>query len=486
MAGFFPHTGIAFGDYTALTTSFASGILDSIVADVGAGVNGWTVYDDQRRNTVTGTMPTMYVANNGRWSNGNTGAQSWRFVTNSVYFSGNASYGHSTAQQIPLYNTGTAGLQISVDAITWYSAGFWSGGGLTGDGAGILDRPFQGASVNTTNLYMRCPASIVLKCASTASRDFYVQIAMPASGNSGPALFFRTLETWNSGSGTGGGWGAWEGMRLGIAMYGAPTGSNTQYVMCLYPEAFFFWMGTNGTSKATSFYAGNLDTSDGAAISADKGALWSGMSDTSYSGMLKAPGSIWNTTNKWFGNSLLNRSTTNEPASAVVDAYHSTNIRKNASYSTKVRGRSYIDYPWQASVNYDGQVELLDIEIYNAGRTDDVNYDGGAGIWEAREQFRGTIRYLKTFGTNPISKHLVTHQIAGGGTKYICLRAGVTLDGRGGEATVQHQDFMVTMDQSSHFTGPTVAIGQAGEIYLGPSPAPAYGNRIRYLAMPIL
>src|ERR1700745_1875196 len=48
MGGFYPHTGMITQGYTTLPCTTFDTALTDIVTDLGSGVNGWTLYDDQR------------------------------------------------------------------------------------------------------------------------------------------------------------------------------------------------------------------------------------------------------------------------------------------------------------------------------------------------------------------------------------------------------------------------------------------------------
>lgn len=491
MAGFFPHVGISYGDYTALSMSTPKSILDDIVADIsGAGgtVNGWSVYRDLRNST--GTLQGFYVHNNGRWTNTTTGNNSaWTFTSGSPFFVGGTTVGYATPLSLPVYNTGTASMQISVDGTTWYSASYYSWAGFAGMSTGSLDRPYAGSTGNTANLLFRCPSTLVLKCASTSSRDFYIELSMPASGNSPTGLLMvRPWELYPAASGgTAANYGCIDSLKIGTDFYGAATGSDLQYVMCLYPDAFCIWVATAGSAVATMYYAGNLDTvTEGAAISADKGAMWYGCTDNTYSGILKNSGDLPTTQFKFWGNSMMNRSVNELQAGNDMAAGHNEIVRKNATYQIKARGRAYCDWPWQSSVNYDGKVELLPLDVYNAGYSSTTYYSGDAGCYGAREQYRGTLKYLKTFSTCPASKNLVTHPAAGG-VKYLCLRAGHNANGRGGTTPYRmHEDFMMSNDAPSAFSQPGIIMGPISEFYMGASAVAAYGSYLRYFAIPIL
>jgi hypothetical protein len=494
MAGFFPHTGIAYGDYTALSMSAASGILDSICADIsnsGGSVNGWSLFADHR--TTYPNPYSIYVPNNGRWTNSaNSSNASWTFVSNSAFFYGSAGSGYATPISFPLYNTATAPLQISPDGgTTWYSASFSSWGGFTVGSTGSLDRPYAGATTFTRDLICRMGSSIVLKCDSTSSRDFYVEIGMPASGNVGLAtLFIRAYEVYTSPtSGSDrilSNYSQTEAIRVGPNIYGPGTGSDIQYVLCLYPDAFLFWASAFACPISTMYYVGNLDTTEGAAYSGDQGALWAGCSDTSYSGMLKSSGDVFTTQHRFFGNSLMNRTVDNRSAWTDMSAYHNENIRQNATYQIKARGRAYCDWQWGSSVNYDGLVELLPLDVYQAGYSSTTYYSAGSGIWIAHEFFRGKLKYLKTFSTSPVSRNLVTHPTADG-TKYICLRTSHNVNGRGA-TTVYHvnEDNNMTVEAPSSFAQPGMVLGSYSEFNVGASAQPAYQSVMRHFAMPIL
>src|SRR5512140_191782 len=111
MAGFFPHTGIINGGYTALAPSSYTNILSDIVTDIGAGVNGWTVFDDQR--APGGGATSIYVAHQRGFASGGYTSATFTFTNASATVVG---YMMPTFREVIVGTT-----QISLDQTNWYT-----------------------------------------------------------------------------------------------------------------------------------------------------------------------------------------------------------------------------------------------------------------------------------------------------------------------------------------------------------------------------
>src|SRR5512140_331831 len=108
MAGFFPHVGTYQAGYTSLPISTQATILDNIVADIGVGVNNWTLWDDQR----SAVTPLVVNANCGPI---NANVTNWDFT----FTNGSSAISQKYCRFVRDINLGST--QISMDAITWYT-----------------------------------------------------------------------------------------------------------------------------------------------------------------------------------------------------------------------------------------------------------------------------------------------------------------------------------------------------------------------------
>jgi hypothetical protein len=470
MAGFFPHIGeTSVGGYTPLPTVHVTGILDSIVTDVGAGVNGWTVHDDMR--TAGASYPwVVYLWNNGRYTNSTNGInQSWTFTNGSPYSWGNASMGYNYAASI---SSGEASMtatvptsswpQISVDNVNWYRAAYtnWAYPQVTA----TLDRNFAQSTTYTYNLLCRLEKYIVLKCTST-TKTFYVVIGhMPGTA----WLYVQPFEDWNSTTHVGTYGGQIEVIK-GAYFDNNATVTTTytancpvQYVMCLYPEAMFFWIkqlhlypiATPPVSDmAAAFYVGNLDTTGIKA--SDPDAVWFGASDTSYTGM-RTHGGVDHATAwvQWGASQCLR--TRNGSIWQAWNSYHAWAPKDNC-YTFVPRGRPYTrNLAAPVNTTIDNNYQILDVDIYQAGCNDgDTNSFGADACSEGR---RGTVRYLKVPAFNPSGLHLSTFGPSQDGNTYMMIMCGYPFLGagnlvNGGEGSLHLTDVNLQSVPSSFSDG---------------------------------
>jgi hypothetical protein len=444
MAGFFPHIGqSSAGAFTPLPTTSVTGILDSIVSDIGAGVNGWTLHDDQR--TTGASYPwAVYLWHNGAYNNQTNYANgSWTFTNGSPYSWGNGSLGYNYAATITSGEPGNTGTvapanwpQISVDNVNWYRAAYtnWTYPTVSA----TLDRNFAQATTFTYNLLCRIEKYIVLKCTST-TKTFYIVIGqIPGT----TFLYVQPHEEWSNTthSGFNGGQievcrGSYWDDRYSInATYTSTV--EVQYVMCLYPEAMFFWIHEiypypiqtePNNVIATAFYVGNLDTTG--IKSADPDAVWFGCSDTSYTGLRCAGGVDHATTWVQWGSSQCLR-TSNGNIWAPYNSYHAWGPKDNM-YQFVPRGRPYTRYLGAAAnIANDSNFSVLDVDIYQCGFNDGDNYSFGADI--CSEGRRGKVRYLKVPAFNPSGMGLAAFGPSQDGYTYLMVMCGFPFLGAAG------------------------------------------------------
>lgn len=443
MAGFFPHVGLtSVGGYTPLPVTSVTGILDSIVTDIGAGVNGWTVFDDQRTTGVTYPW-AVYVWHNGAYTNSvSTVNNCFTFTNGSNQAWCSADVGYNWAASITSGEVQCTGVvpvanqpPISVDGTNWYRAAYttWAYPRISA----TLDRNFAQASTFTANLSMRLEKYIVLKCTST-TKTFYVSIGQVPGTT---FLYVQPWEFWNNTTHAGTGGGQIEVCRGGYwdnryAVYPTYTASvEVQYVMCLYPEAMFFWIHEENNyppnygptaEVATAFYVGNLDTTG--IKSSDPDALWFGCSDTSNSG-IRCTGGVDHAT-QWtqWGSSQCLR-TSNGAIWQQFNTYHAWAPKDNM-YMFTPRGRPYTKaLDSNINISNQGYFNILDVDIYQVGMNDaDSTALGAQWCSEGR---RGKVRYLKVPAFNPSGMHLATFGPSQDGYTYMMIMCSYPFLGAG-------------------------------------------------------
>jgi hypothetical protein len=276
MASFNPHTGIQGMGYTALPKTTFSGVLDSIVTDVGAGYNGWSVYDDQRTNSSTYYMPVDM--------------RGWNWYPQMNYNCFSASNGSAivkpidTHESMKCYRAFTAGMPISFDTGTnWYNVS-----GVLSNTSMSLDRVFTETSYafKRYGIVTKAQGYVVLQCSNT-QRTFYVQITKQPS--TACPIWIQTWESWNSTTHSGTNGSPIEQFRAYDTASLHTTGSGLQYITWFLPGALGLWMGADPASAVTSTealwhdfcYIGNLTPY----AAGDTDCLIMAHSNTSFSGM---------------------------------------------------------------------------------------------------------------------------------------------------------------------------------------------------------
>jgi hypothetical protein len=493
MPGFFAHTGNSHGSYTALPVVPGSGILDSIVTDIAGGVNGWTVYDDQR-TAGTGTTMVVNAFNQGMFRNSvTTVSAAWTVVSGSGIMIGSTSQGYNAAYGFG--GTSTDPVDISFDGTNWYTCYYsaWPNDKVTG----TLDRNYAQASAFTNKLKLRCRSYIVLEC-SSSQKTFYVQIGLKKGNIGGPMLFTRAYESWSLSSHTG----TMPGQMEVFFPYVAPVAdaSKVQYVLCLYPNAIFLWMDGVNTQNgqyqlcASCMYIGNLDTSQFRAAP-DPNALWAGWSNTSYSGIQISKTDAFNLGWQFWGNGMCLRTRGGSPWLPVTD-YHvptpNTHISPYVYYQFVPRGRTYLEFMTGGTINSAGKTLLCSADIYQGSAqsayvTQYYTNNEGPPTYEG---VRGELRYLKIPVTSPVGQHLRTWGPMQDGRTYIILRTaavhwmgnGATQQG-GGDAAASlaiPSSFARVIPPSSTAAGRPIGDAWSGTINGNTA------SQWRFFAMPVL
>ena len=420
MAGFFPHVGTYQAGYTSLPSSTQATILDNIVADVGAGVNNWTVWDDQR----SAATPLVVNANQG-WLNVNNTYGQFTFTNGSSTFS-------QTNCRFPRdVNLGVT--QISMDQTNWYTINTVNNGGSAGLGAslsltGVLDRNFTGTSTTTGRPFVKMPKYVVLKCTST-QKTFYVLIGQVGYGD---PVRLQVFETWDATAHTGTNPGPQETMRA-YNWYGPGT-RRIQYILWLLPDAFALWTSglpgeiANGANQPTGanflangvaipwadfFYAGNLSPYR----SGDNTCLVQACTNQELSGIYVTQG-VYNSTLAAMCDSFnggapmmyaLNGSKWRDPAPGIVSTFPGHNV-----YSLWPRGPAYFYGPDRTTLDEAGKMQYCEVDAYQVGQV-----NNGLYVSEGR---RGEVRYLKYPIHNPSGQNLISYGASDDGNVYICVR----------------------------------------------------------------
>jgi hypothetical protein len=246
VSGFFPHTGGSPSGYTALPASTFDDLLDDIVADVGAGQNGWTLHDDQR----TAFTPLVLPCN----VNGLNMLNMGMVFTSGASTLTQTTYGRFRRNWIP----GVGGTYISPNQTDWYYLS-----AIASHVAATLDRNYVGTTTTTAtghNIYEKSGPYIVLKHTSS-QKTFYVLIARPVSYGIG--LRVQVFEAWNAGTHVGTNGGPQEEMRCFEDGNGRSGTTALQYMLFLLPDALGLWLSGStseaGANNSDFFYAGNLN-----------------------------------------------------------------------------------------------------------------------------------------------------------------------------------------------------------------------------------
>jgi len=476
MAGFYPHIGSITRDFTTLPLIEGTGVLNAIVTDIGAGVNGWTIYDDMRNQT--GSMPIYYAFANGVFKQDTTTRTfAWTSTSGSSNIYGYQPYGFNPAYAIVM----DPGRQdISFDGTNWYTAYYsaWPNNYVSA----TLDRNFAQASTQTQYLQMRSKSYLVLKCSSSI-KDFYVQIS---AMNSPTLLYTRVWESWNSATHVGTNGGQTEILRGYAEMIGNSTVQH-RAIFFFYPDACLIWWGGvhgSGSWAQSMMYAGNLDTTGIRA--ADTGALWAGWSDTSYSGFSQTGGNVWATMWQFWGGSQCLRTLNGETWSDAT-GFHTWNKTTHTNcYQFVPRGKTYIHNIFNPGVDRASRVLFCDVDIYQGGITSDGTT---CGLFNAHEGRRGVLRYLKVPITNPMDMDYCVFGPAQDGNSYIMIRTIMNWGGIPGPNAPgwTNLDFGHSSNYSpSSFSLPPVACGVSGVGQSAGIAATANGVMFRYFLMPLL
>lgn len=418
MAGFFPHTGLSNPGYaTHPTTTFAT-LLDDIVGDISTGgaggVNGWTLYDDQRG----GGGETVWSPRGGAFV-----STSYGYGT----FTNNSSNVGWQYQNYSWYRTFCQpGLTpISTNGTDWYTVqSFVNDLNIT------LNRSYTGPS-GPRRIYTQLGGYIVLRCIS-AQKNFFVKISRTMDYLC--PVRMQTFEFWNSTTHTGTNGGPQELMRAYdwplTPRKGAQTG--LQYILWLLPDAFILYLGAapfealpNSNMYSDLFYAGNLKTYR----QNDTDAVIQACSCQNLSGMGAINGAVINDVMATNAGAVCLRNLARMPWRDPVGM--TNDIPSWNAYGLWPRGMSYIFNPERALLDDAGKIQLVELDAYHTGTSIPWNtgfqpgyesYSSYGPHPRSNEGRRGELRYLKIPVGVPMSMNLMATGPAEDGNTYISIR----------------------------------------------------------------
>lgn len=414
MAGFYPHIGIASAGFTALPIVSASAFLDQVVSDVGAGVNGWTVYDDLRSGS---SYPLWWpvVTQNGIFNQNGGGNQlSWTFTSGSTQAYGNTTYGYHWAYVISGISGSPTPISVNSNGANAYSAYFssWPSNVITA----TLDRPYAEATGNTKIIYRKLTKYIVLKQASS-TKNFYVLLAQSSDAVGSPNLYMRVFESWDSVAHSG---------TQGSAIESTPfwlegtvdIRASMRYVLWLLPDVFGLWtagMKGWGTVYESFSYVGNLDTTGIRTGDTDALVFIPGITQNSGYATPNVPAVNSPVNYCSYGAAQCLRTLQGYPWTTPTGWMSGMFIQN--SYHVYARGRWYAYTMDAAAVDLAGKFEFTDLDLWHAG----YSYVT-AGVGSPNEGRRGMLRYVKVPVSNPSGMNLASTGPAADGTSYLIFR----------------------------------------------------------------
>jgi len=393
MGGFFAHTGGSPSGYTALPVTTFDTLLDAIVTDVGAGQNGWTLYDDQRSAFTPLVLPCNV---NGL----NITNQGIVFTNGSSAISQNT-YGRFRRNWVP----GISGTYISVDQTNWYYCS-----AIASQTAATLDRNYTGTTTSAAtghNIYEKSGPYIVLKHTSS-QRTFYVMLCRPVSYGAG--LRVQVFETWNAGTHVGTNGGPQEEMRCFEDGNGRSGATVLQYLLFLLPDAFGLWLGgaasEPGVTMSDFFYTGNLNP----LRVGDDTCLIQACTSQDLSGIKvdATPAYSVATANNRIGGAAMFR---NIAGTVWVDPRAVASWTGSNEYAIVPRGFSYQFGIDRTNLDDGAKFQFCEMDAYWTGPT-------GSGF-DKNEGKRGELRYVKVPVMNPSGLHFASLGPADDGNTYV-------------------------------------------------------------------
>ena len=433
MPGFFPHTNLQTSAYTPLPKTTADTILTDIVGDVGAGVNGWTLWDDQRTN-----LTDLYYVPMGFGSPdhvfyypSNYTYAYWAFMNGQANATGtNQSYvgfyasAYRVMQTYAISGSGNpSGSQITVDGTNFYTVvGLNPGVTNTSPCVITMDRNFAQGSTNVYAIRAKNWGYIVLKCTS-AQKTFYVKITRPASYADG--LMVKAYETWDNVGHSGTIGGPSEILRTHNTNVGVKGSDTLRYVLWLLPDVFALWLGGdplngNPAGKLSDFmYIGNMSPYR----AGDTDCLIQACSNQEYSGVCATAGTTLPSGGAaclrglsgqtWVDPTLTPANSTTYQGQAFILGGYTGGPR----YAIWPKDSIWINNPWRGSFDNFGRFQISDVEAYSAEAC-----SNGSGNPQGNEGKRGDLKYLKYPSFNPSGFHLVQFGPADDGNTYVVVK----------------------------------------------------------------
>ena len=439
MPGFFPHTGLQTSAYTPLPKTTGDNLLNDIVADIGAGVNGWTLWDDQRTNLTDLYYPPVinfgidrstYLSGYGQYVyyafvNGNSTGTCYMNNTEAAY-----DWYRAVRSFAPSGSSGNvSGSQITLDGTNFYTiVNVYPGSGQATDNPKIyLDRNFAQGSVNVAAIRAKIWGYIVLKCTS-AQKTFYVKLTRPASNADG--LMVRAFETWDNVAHSGTVGGPSEILRTHNTNVGVKSTDALRYVLWLLPDVFGLYMGGdpyngNPASKISDFiYIGNLTPYR----AGDTDCLIQCCTNNEYSGLAAMAGSTYapgvavclrglNPSNTWADPTVSG----NPPAVGYLNTggvYYVPRYTGGCMYQISPKGVPYYQNPWRAAYDNYGRFQICELGVFSAEQC-----SNGSGNPLGNEGKRGDMKHVKLPLFNPSGFNLVQFGPADDGNTYLIIRA---------------------------------------------------------------
>jgi len=419
MPGFFPHTSLQTSAYTPLLKSSFDALLSDIVADVGAGTNGWTLFDDQRSNTTAlYPLPIGWIGFDHVYAPGYVAY--YTFTQNSptvTAYNGFGNYYRTDRNLISSSSINNNPAQITLDG----GANYYTVTAVANTNLGFtLDRNWAPASVNTLGgIWAKMQGYIVLKCTS-AQKSFYVQLMRPASH--GDWLMVRTWESWNATTHVGTNSGPTETLRANANNVGQSGASSVRYVLWLLPDVFALW---GGWSYSDFIYIGNLTPF----VATDTDCLIQACTNQDYSGLICESGNQDSN-----GGAAMLRGIAGVTWNDPTQGTHSSNAYQyfprwsgQCAYAIWPKGMTWMWNPWRAAFDNYGRFQITDAEVFSAEKASNIS--GNPGGYEGK---RGDIKYLKYPLFNPSWFGLVQFGPADDGNTYVMIQTNWPSTGYGG------------------------------------------------------
>jgi hypothetical protein len=441
---FFAHLGTEYVTplLTASATSSHDKILDDIVTDIGAGQDGWTVYDDRRNSTQLSASNEYAIYAPFRGHNTNSPGPTFTNASTTVTMPG------STGEPSRWF---TPSASLSVDLVNWYKIAT-TGTAVTSI---TIDRTFAGTTSVYKPVWMTTYGYIVLQ-GTGSYRNMYLKINR--TGAPALPLAVQAFDSWDNSTHVGTGGGPLEYVR-GTTTAGALE-RPIQYFLKTDPH--YFVLGTsvdyNDGGKIPGFditYLGALSATN----PFDSGSIVFGTTNQSVSGLYPQHALVTTTTRY---NSLAGGASVIKSRNAA-STWANPTIQDTATYenlgSIIPRGRPYFLDATCPARDYDRNVLITYMDFYQPGNFANIG---------SNNMLRGTVRGLMAPLTNPGGLHLTAFGPFSDGKKYLMLRLTPS-DIPANSLTVTAVNFSVAANAWATFLGWGTRVGVVGEINTTPT-----------------